>query len=140
VPDAGKPLFLTALLLLISCSHQKTMDLDEVRSYLSSAVSFASEAEMVVDYIRQNRATRQYADGHLAYLADEIERSAKELHETSTTAITEEKIEQCRAELDTLANELSAVRLQVDNPDALAANRERIDEIRLALERVSSSP
>jgi hypothetical protein len=139
VPKAAKPLFLTVLLLLISCSYQKTMDLDEVRSYLISAVSFASEAEMLIDYIRQNRATRQYADGHLAYLADEVERSSKDLHATLTTVSTTEKIEQCRAELDTLANELSAVRLHIDDPGALAVIREHVDEVRLALERANSS-
>jgi hypothetical protein len=139
VSKAAKALLLTALLLLVSYSHQKTMGLDEVRSHLVSAVSFASEAETLIEYVQQHRATRQYADGHLAYLANEVERSSKELHETLTTVATEEKVEQCRAELDSLANELSAVRLHIDNPDALAVNREHVDEIRLALEQANSS-
>jgi hypothetical protein len=114
------------------------MDLEEVRSHLTSAVSFASEGEMLIDYIRQNRATRPYADGHLAYLADEVERSAKELHETSITTASEQ-VERCRAELDRLASELTAARLDIDNSAALTMHREHLDDIRLSLGQANSS-
>jgi hypothetical protein len=114
------------------------MELKGVRSHLTTAVSFASEAEMVIDYIRQHRVTRQYADGHLAYLTEEVDRSAQELHEISTTT-AREQVEQCRAELDRLASELSAARLNIDDTGALAAHRERVDEIRLSLEQANSS-
>lgn len=93
---------------------------------------------MLIEYIRQNRATRQYADGHLIYLTDEVGRAAKDFHETSITTASVQ-VEQCRTELDRLASELSATRLHIDNPALLAIHRERIDEIRLSLEQANSS-
>src|SRR5690348_18230940 len=73
---------LTAVLLLLlstGCSQKKTLTSDELKSQLTRAISFASEEEMFVDYIREGRATSNFAEQHAAYLDAEIQRSADEL-------------------------------------------------------------
>ena len=57
-------------LLGIGCSHQETIDKDKMRSRLRSAMSFNAETDMFVEYLRQGRATRHYAQEHAAYLEE----------------------------------------------------------------------
>ena len=73
---------LTAVLLLLvctGCSRKKTLTSDDLKSQLTRAISFASEEEMFVDYIRAGRATSNFAEQHATYLDAEIQRSADEL-------------------------------------------------------------
>jgi hypothetical protein len=139
VHNAEALVLLTTLLLLASCSHQKTITREELRSQLTSAVSFAAEAEMFIDYVGQNRSTHNYAQGHIKYLADEVNRSLKELHDAVPGEGSEEKLRECRAQLDLLGRELTTVRLALHNAEALRGAKERIATIRKALERAKSS-
>ena len=139
MPNPKAVALLTPLLLLASCSRRNTITRDELRSQLTSAVSFAAEAEAFIDYVRQNRATRNYAEGHIKYLADEVNRSSKELHEGMPAEGTEQKVRECRSQLDSLADELAAVRIGIGNPPILARTSERIAKIRRALEQTNSS-
>ena len=87
---------LTAVLLLLVCtgrSRKKTLTSDELKSQLTRAISFASEEEMFVDYIRAGRATSNFAEQHAAYLDVEIHSSADE----SAKAVpqSEPKVAEC---------------------------------------------
>src|SRR5581483_995877 len=67
---------LTAVLLLLvctGCSRKKTLAPDDLKSQLTRAISFASEEELFVDYIRAGRATSNCAEQHAAYLDAEIQ-------------------------------------------------------------------
>jgi hypothetical protein len=129
---------MTALLLLVSCSHQKTISTDKLRSEITSAASFAAEAEAFIDYALQGRTIRNFADGHMVYLADEANRSAKELHEAVSNASHQQLLE-CRKQLDSLANELAAARLAIGRPDVLAGAKQRIGKLRKAFEEIKAS-
>ena len=75
-----------ALTALTSCSRQKTMSRDELQSNLRSAESLAAETSTFIDYVRQNRATDQYAKGHAEYLLSAVGRIATELHQARPPA------------------------------------------------------
>ena len=59
---------ITALVLLLaaalaSCSRNKTINRDDARSEIKSAISFVAESALFIDYIRQGRSTRLMATG-----------------------------------------------------------------------------
>lgn len=130
---------LVTLPLLASCSRHKPIASDELQSQLTSAASLAAEAEVFVDYVRQNRATRNYAEGHREYLADEVNRSSRELREAIPGEVSEKKLQECRSELDSLASELEAVGRALDNPEALAVAKQRFAALRRAFNKTKSS-
>lgn len=139
MPHPKALLSLATILLLASCSRHKPITLDESQSQLTSAASLAAEAEIFVDYVRQNRATRNYAEGHREYLADEVNRSSRELHEAIPGQVSEEKLQECRSELDSLAKELQVVGRALDNPESLAVAKQRFAALREAFKKMKSS-
>src|SRR5437764_9640603 len=90
------------ILALCACSRQKTLTTDEVRSQLLSARSLAAETEMFLDYVRANRATKHYAQGHIEYLTEEMERSREELHESSPPQGEEDAVQKLRTQFDAI--------------------------------------
>jgi hypothetical protein len=138
VPKAKAAAFLN-ILLLVSCSRPKTLSKDELRSQLRSAVSVAAETETFIDYFRQNRATRSYAQGHITYLADEVNRSIRQADKALPSEGTEEQFRAYLTQLSALSSELAAVRSASGEAEALGRAKERIVTIRQALENTKSS-
>ena len=132
-------LLLPLLLLQVSCSRQKTITTDELRSELTSAVSLAAETETIIDYVAQHRLTHNYALGHLGYLAREAQRSAKELDEASPEPATEQKLAESKEQVASLSKEIAAARASMGNPEALAATKQEIAHTRAAIEKVKAS-
>jgi hypothetical protein len=133
---------LTAVLLLFACtgcSRNKVITPDDLKSHLTSAMSFASEEEMFIDYIRAGRSTRNYAEQHAAYLDAEIARLADELAKAVPQPATESALQQCRIQLNQLRNELWNVRIHRGDQNALAASKSRLEKIRRDLEQAKSA-
>lgn len=139
MPNTKALLLLATIPLLASCSRHKPITPDELQSQLTSAASLAAEAEIFVDYIRQNRATRNYAQGHREYLADQVKRASRELREAIPGQVSEEKLQECGSELDSFANELQGVGRALDNPEALAVAKQRFAVLRQTFNRTKSS-
>jgi len=137
-----KPLVAFALgliLLLSACSRHKTLTRDELRSEITSAKSLAAETEMFLDYVRENRATKHYAQGHIEYLAEEIEQSRKELQDSSPAQGEEDALQTLRAQFDALSTELHNLHGKLEDHAALATAKQRIDSIRQSLDDANSS-
>jgi hypothetical protein len=139
VPTAKAVVSFTLTLLLASCSHQKRLSKDELRSQLRSTASFAAETELFVQYVQQNRATRPYARGHAEYLGDEVRRLAEELRNSSVAPELQQKLEVCRTQVEGLANALSELPSEFADPDALASAQQKIRDIQRALDVANSS-
>ena len=127
------------LLVLCACSRHKTLTRDELRSQLISAKSLVAETEMFLDYVRQNRATKHYAQGHIEYLTQETKDSREELQESFPAPGEEDAGQKLRAQLDALKTELDSVHGRLDDKAALATAREHIARISQALEEADSS-
>jgi hypothetical protein len=135
---------LTALLLLLllaltGCSRKKTLTPDDLKSQLTSAISFASEEEMFIDYIRAGRATSNFAEQHAAYLDAEIERSADELNKAVPESGTGSELQRCRIQLNQLREELWKVGIHRGDSNALSASKARVEAIRHDLEQAKSA-
>ena len=127
------------ILALCACSRQKTLTTDEIRSQLLSAKSLAAETEMFLDYVRENRATKHYAQGHIEYLTEEIERSREELQESSPRRAKRMPYKNQQRSSTPLTAELHSIRGKLDDEAALAAAKEHLASIRQALDEANSS-
>jgi hypothetical protein len=126
-----------ASLLAAGCSRQKTIDKDQMRSHLRSALSFNAETDLYVDYVRQGRATRHYAQEHAAYLEEAVSRSAKELEEGAAAPGIENALSECKTQLGLLHNELSGLQRTSDN-NALNTAKQNLTKIRESLKKANS--
>jgi hypothetical protein len=115
------------------------MSTDELRSNLTSAISFAHEAETFIDFVLQGRAPSYYRKGHSEYLSEETSRLAKEVDESVPDASTEATFTECRNQLDLLASELRRASLNIERPGALAETKQRIVELRKEIEQAKAS-
>src|SRR5690348_13245632 len=133
---------LTAVLLMLvctGCSRKKTLTSDDLKSQLTRAISFASEEEMLVDYLHAGRATSNFAEQHAAYLDAEIQRSAGELAKAVPQSGTQSALQRCRIQLNQLRGELWNVRIHRGDKNALSASEARVEEIRRDLEQAKSA-
>ena len=122
------------------CLHQKSMGRDEVRSAIRSALSSAAESEMLVDFVLQGRATSSYAEGHAAYLQEEVRQSAKEFENAVAQPDAKDAFENCRTQLNAMVVELSLIRSAISDRGQLRAAMAKLTEIRRSLERLNSHP
>ena len=133
-------LALAAAAFVVGCSRNKSIDRDQARSEVRSALSFVAESEMFLNFVIQGRAPRHYAAEHTVYLEQAIGKSAKELTRAVPESHAKDSIDECQAGLSALARELSGIRtvIPVDDEKALAAALRRITAIRESLEKANA--
>jgi hypothetical protein len=93
---------------------------------------------MFVDYVRQKRATKHYAQGHIEYLAEEVENSRQELHQSSPVQGEEDAFQKLSTQFDALNAELHIIRGKLDDANALTTAKEHIAKICQALDEANS--
>jgi hypothetical protein len=139
----GFPMPKGALLIFVflffpACFHQRSVSRDELRSDLISAASLSAEAETFIDHVRAGRSTGAFAEGHAKYLADEAGRLAGELDGLSAAPADADSLRACRHQVGKLLNELELVRSAIGLDDALASRKNRLQEIRKAIETANT--
>jgi hypothetical protein len=125
---------LLGLLVIASCARTKTITDDELRSHVLSAISLASETELLIGQIENGRITQQFQAGHASYLRREAERIAQELTQSQIDSAHAQILRICSRQLDLLVRELTALQLPSDDKPALAPTSERVETIRKSLE------
>lgn len=127
------------LLTSASCSRQKTVDREKLRSELLTSISFSSEAELFLERVRQERVTTSFAEGHVEYLSREIEREAKELEEGIPSQGIDQQFNECKRQTELLAHEVATSGSMLMDKAALAEVEKRIARIRGTLQSAKSS-
>jgi len=127
------------LLTFASCSRQKTVDREKLRSELLTSISFSSEAELFLERVMQGRVAAKFADGHVEYLSREIEREAKELQEGIPSHDIERQFNECKRQTESLAHEVASSKSMLMDKAALAEVEKRIVKIRETLQSTKSS-
>ena len=128
-----------ALAALTCCSRQKPISQDELQSKLRSAASIAAETGTFLDYVGQNRATNQYAKGHVEYLSSELAYTAKEMRKALPPAGAEAEFTEGLEKVDVLAAALRQLRSHMDQPDEFAREKDQIAAIGKQLQQAISS-
>jgi hypothetical protein len=130
---------IAAVSLLCGCSRQKTVGPDDLRSDLTAAISLASETETFIDYVGQQRATSNFAEGHLAYLAETARQSAKELHESTPVHSIVPQFADAQKQLDALAYQLATMRYQLAEGQSTKIPITYLSTIRHRLQQIKAS-
>ena len=125
--------------VLAGCSRTSTLTREEARSHGRSTLSLTAETEMFIDYVRQGQGTRHYIEGEANYLQEAIRDSRKELQKALPPPATENSIQVFMTQLDFLNHELSRIPIEIGNPAALAAAKERTLKSREILEKGNSA-
>jgi hypothetical protein len=94
---------------------------------------------MSLDYVLEGRSTQNFAAGHFHYMADELEQSVKQLNQSKPSPGTEQAFMNSQQDTKALASELTAISFQRSDSNAISAAKKRITEIRVALEKTSTS-
>ena len=115
---------------LSGCSHEKPISRDELRSHFTSAISFAAEAEMFIDYVRSKKPTHNFAAGHITYLQEEVSRDVEELTQKKPESGIDNDLEKCRKLMEDLRGEISGIRQVLDGIELLDVAKQRIAAIR----------
>ena len=122
-----------------ACSRQRPLTRDELQSKLRAAASIAAETSTFVDFVRQNRATYHYAQGHIEYLSSELRDVAKDLSAAIPPPDAAAQLTHSRSEVQALAAVIIRLRGQIDRRDELAREQAQIAAIRKDLEHTISS-
>lgn len=138
----GNPVLIAALAVsvaaLAGCSNGKALNREDAHSEVRSAISFAAEAQLFVQFVRSGKSTRGYSQGHAAYLQDAVRRSVSELEQAVPEPPAQEAVAECTTKLKQLEGALSDIQKEPANGAALAGAGRRIDTILKNLERVQS--
>lgn len=138
----GRPVLIAAFAVsvaaLAGCSNGRALNREEARSEVRSAVSFAAEAQLFVQFVRGGKSTQAYAHGQSAYLQDAVRRSVSELEQAVPEASMQVAVAGCTTQLKQLERALSDIQEKANNDAALADAEERMAAIRRNLERVQS--
>jgi hypothetical protein len=132
-------IFLLISALLPGCSHRKKISKQEVQSELRSVTSLVAETQTFLGYLRQGRATRNFAQAHATYLENEAKRSAHELGEADPEIGTENALHRCQAQLETLRRELTSIHSAIGDDQKLTAIEAQLQAMRADLEQAQSS-
>jgi hypothetical protein len=131
--------FLPLLMLPASCSHRSAISREELRSILRSSISLSAATEMSLDYVAAGRSTRRFASGHFRYLAEQAEQNFRQLSESRASPDIERDFRDSQENVKELASELTTISSQTIDASTIAAAKQRVMEIRGALEKTSAS-
>ena len=93
---------------------------------------------MFIEYLREERSTRDYAEGHANYLQQAVKRASKHLAQAAPQPVAASAIHECRTQLDLLLVELSSIPSELGHPDRLSAASERMGRMRESLAGANS--
>jgi hypothetical protein len=139
VPKLAREIVVLAGALLFSCSRQKTVSIDDLRSDITAGESLAAEEVFFIDYLNQHAGMRHFAQGHMQYLTEEAARSAKQLQESKPAPGADQQLELCRNLLARLHEELSSSVRHIGNPAALLGDKQALIALRSTLEQARSA-
>jgi hypothetical protein len=131
--------FLPLLMLPASCSHRSAISREELRSILRSSISLSAATEMSLNYVAAGRSTRSFASGHFRYIAKQVEQNLGQLNESRPSPGIEQDFRDSRENVKELASELTTISSQTIDARTIAVAKQRIMEIRGALEKTSAS-
>jgi hypothetical protein len=125
-------------LILTSCSNSRSISRDELRSVLLAAISLASESELFIGQLQEDRITPAFAQGHLAYLRQEVTRVPDTLRKARADEGMSRQLESCRAQMAALALLLGNLENGTQDKYKLSADKQQIRRIRLVLEQANA--
>jgi hypothetical protein len=108
---------------IVGCGESKPITDEELRSEIQSIISIASEANLFLAQVQQQKVTRTFASEHLKYLTDQNDETLSDLAKASGTQRNDSILRETRAEARQLSAELATLSTSVSKPSFDSANR-----------------
>lgn len=129
----GAHRLVTPVLLLFGlacgCSQQKTLSTEELTSEITSALSLASEAQLLTQVARSGRTTQHYVQEHAESLQQEAGDTSRKLEKPVATAPAQQTVSALKQALQAVSQDLA--KLGSTREDAgFAAIEEHVQKIR----------
>jgi len=126
---------ITAVMLgSVGCSPVFTQRERLVSSFRSIASS-AAEAELFLDHLQKREATSVYARTYTDFLADAIRQNRQELERHPPAKGLESAFAECQREYELLLESVNGLKNELNDGNALATAKTRIEVIRKTAER-----
>ena len=125
--------------LLTSCAKQRMIDRDELRSDLTAGISLGSESRLYLQQTVEGRTSQSFSEGHLHYLAEEANRTERELQQSVASSEDVQTLNQSRLQFEALSWELTTSGQKPSDPKAIVNSIRRLAEIGKAMEKTKSS-
>jgi hypothetical protein len=131
----GARIAITAVMLgSVGCSPVFTQRERLVSSFRSIASS-AAEAELFLDHLQKREATSVYARTYTDFLADAIRQNRQELERHPPAKGLESAFAECQREYELLLESVNGLKNELNDGNALATAKTRIEVIRKTAER-----
>ncbi|MGH9735714.1 MAG: hypothetical protein ACRD8A_14125 [Candidatus Acidiferrales bacterium] len=104
-----------------------------------SAISLAAETDLFIAQVQQRRTTQAFERGHLEYLRQQAADEIQQLRDAGAEGSLVPPLETCRAQLESLAAELAALKKTPTDSNRLSAARQQVARIRAILEHSENS-
>jgi len=118
----------------VGCSPVFTQRERLVSSFRSIASS-AAEAELFLDHLQKREATSVYARTYTDFLADAIRQNRQELERHPPAKGLESAFAECQREYELLLESVNGLKNELNDGNALATAKTRIEVIRKTAER-----
>jgi hypothetical protein len=126
---------ITAVMLgSVGCSPAFTQR-DRLVSSFRSIASSAAEAELFLDHLQKREATSVYARTYTDFLADAIRQNRQELERHPPAKGLESAFAECQREYELLLESVNGLKNELNDGNALATAKTRIEVIRKTAER-----
>ena len=130
---AATSILITIVTCNIGCAP-KSIRASQLSSSLRSLESYASEVELLIEYIQAGKATEQYERGHLLYLADQVRDASQELDAPAGPGL-DLPLATSRQQYQLLQDQILLVSVNFGDPVALASIQENLKSIQEASDR-----
>ncbi len=122
------------MLALVGCSPAP-LTRDRLVSSFHSIASNAAEAELFLDRLQKHQATSVYARTYADSLADAIRQNRQELQHHPPAKGLESGFAECQREYELLLESVNGLKTALNDRDALAAAKVRMETIRKKAEQ-----
>jgi hypothetical protein len=122
------------MLASVGCSPAP-LTRDRLLSNFHSIASSAAETELFLDRLQKREATSTYARTYADSLADAVRENRQEFRSHPPAQGLEPAFAECQREYELLIESVSGLKTSLNDRDALAAAKTRIETIRKAAEQ-----
>jgi hypothetical protein len=127
------------LVLLTSCATPRRISHEELQSDLTSGISLASEARLYLQYSADSRTLQFFTKGHFHYLAEEANRTEKELQQVPSFPKDTQALNDARLQFRALSRQLALLGESPSDENGRIQAMRQLTEIGKAMEQAKDS-
>jgi hypothetical protein len=124
---------------LTCCADKRRIDRSELKSDLKSGISLATEARLYLQFSAEGRTRQTFSKGHLHYLAEEANRTEKELRQAISAPEDTQALNEARLQFRALSGQLAGMEQKSSDANARYHSMLELVEIGKAMQKAKSS-